>query len=254
MKFRPCIDLHDGFVKQIVGATLSESSDQDSALSENFVSGLDASYYAELFRQDNARGGHVIKLGADPRNEAAALRALAAWPGGLQLGGGVNEENCLSYLRAGASHVIVTSYIFRDGRIHWDRLRSLASCCGKKHLVLDLSCRPTASGYHIATDRWQKETDTSVDTENLEKLAEYCDEFLVHAVAQEGLRSGIDEKLVEILASSPIPVTYAGGIAAYEDIQKIGLLGKNNVDYTVGSALDIFGGTLSYKELVRGQR
>ncbi len=250
MKFRPCIDLHEGKVKQIVGATLADLPDRSSAPEENFVSRYDAAYYAALFRQDQATGGHIIQLGADPRNQEAALHALAAWPGGLQLGGGVTDRNCLAYLRAGASHVIVTSYLFNGGTIHMDRLRGLVRQCGKQHLVLDLSCRWHQGHYYIATDRWQKLTQTAVTTQALEELSDYCDEFLVHAVAKEGRRSGIEEELVSLLAGSPIPVTYAGGISSWNDIQRVGQLGNQRVDYTVGSALDLFGGSLPYKSLV----
>ena len=256
MRFRPCIDIHEGKVKQIIGGTLRDrlpdtqcAAAGKSTAEENFVSQKDASWYASLFRKDHLTGGHIIMLGSSPENQKAALSALSAWPGGMQVGGGMHADNAFFYLDAGASHIIVTSYIFRDGIIDYHRLTDLAGRCGKQRIVLDLSCRPVSGGYRIATNRWQTLSDTWVTHALLNELAAYCGEFLVHAVSKEGLKSGIDETLISLLAESPVPVTYAGGISSLEDIEKIRLLGRNQVDYTVGSALDLFGGYISYQTL-----
>ena len=244
MRFRPCIDIHEGKVKQIVGSSIS-----DNSVLENFVSTKDAEYYANLFKKDNLKGGHVIKLCKSKETEEEAKRALKAFPLGMQIGGGIDSDNCLKYLSLGASHVIVTSFIFHDGRIEMDNLSKLVKLCGKERLVLDLSCIEKDNNYHIATDRWTKITNTILNEETLEYFSFFCDEYLIHAISKEGKKAGIDEKLVEILSSSPIPVTYAGGISSYDDIDRIKLIGKNKVDYTVGSALDIFGGYLEYDKI-----
>ena len=146
--FRPCIDLHEGKVKQIVGGSLG---DDPAALRTNFVSDRPARWFAELYRRDDLRGGHVIMLG--PGNEPAAREALAAFPGGLQVGGGINPDNARSFLEAGASHVIVTSWIFREGRLEEERLRQLSAALGKNRLVLDLSCRRKEGDYFVVTIR-----------------------------------------------------------------------------------------------------
>ena len=244
--FRPCIDLHDGVVKQIVGGTLT-----DSGATTNFVAQHSPAYYAELYRRDDLTGGHVIKLG--PGNDDAAREALAAWPGGLQIGGGITAENAPEWLDAGAAKIIVTSYIFKDGEILLGNLEKLFSVIGKNRLVLDLSCRKKADGnYYIVTDRWQKFTNRMLNCETMEFLSSYASEFLIHAVDVEGKQSGIDEELLNILAAhSPLPCTYAGGIHAFEDIAKIISAGKGKIGYTVGSALDIFGGKLPYAEIVK---
>jgi phosphoribosylformimino-5-aminoimidazole carboxamide ribotide isomerase len=235
--FRPCIDLHDGKVKQIVGGTLDSGG-----LRTNFVSERSAAWYAELYRRDGLRGGHVIMLG--PGNEQEARAALGAYPGGLQIGGGINARNARSWLDAGASHVIVTSWVFRDGRLHWPRIEQLVSEIGREHLVLDLSCRRRADDYFIVTDRWQKFTEHTISAQTLEQLAAHCAEFLVHAVDVEGLCRGIDGELVEKLGQwSPVPVTYAGGANSIADLETVTRLGRGKVDLTIGSALDIFGGT-----------
>ncbi len=247
MKFRPCIDLHQGKVKQIVGGTLTGSS---ANLVENFVSEHDASYYAELFRRDGLAGGHVIMLG--PGNEAEALKALAAYPNGLQVGGGINTDNAGFYLDHGASHVIVTSYVFRDGAINYPNLIGLVKAIGKERLVMDLSCRAKEGTYFVVTDRWQKFTGFEINETNLADLAEYCAEFLIHAADVEGRRQGIEEDLVAKLGQwAPIPTTYAGGIKDLTDLDLIYRLGQEKLDFTVGSALDIFGGSLAYEELIQ---
>ena len=195
--FRPCIDLHEGKVKQIVGGSLSENP---ATLKTNFVSERPSRWFAELYRRDGLRGGHVILLGAG--NDAAAREALAAFPGGLHLGGGVNLENATAWLDAGASHVIVTSWVFRGGIIDFDRLRALVSRIGRERLVLDLSCRRRDGRYWVVTDRWQKFTTLSLNAASLDELAGYCDEFLIHAADVEGLCAGVDLELVELLAGA----------------------------------------------------
>jgi phosphoribosylformimino-5-aminoimidazole carboxamide ribotide isomerase len=237
--FRPCIDLHEGKVKQIVGGSLS---DDPGALRTHFVAERPASWFAELYQRDNLRGGHVIMLG--PGNEAPARQALAAFPGGLQIGGGIHLENAAAYLDAGASHVIVTSWVFRNGRLDFERLAALVARIGRKRLVLDLSCRKRGGDYFVVTDRWQKFTELQVCQATVHDLARQCDEFLVHAVDVEGLCSGIDLELVELLgAHSPIPTTYAGGARSLADLETVTQVGQGQVDLTIGSALDIFGGS-----------
>lgn len=236
--FRPCIDLHDGKVKQIVGGSLTDSG---AGLRTNFVSEKPAAWFADLYRRDQLFGGHVIQLG--PNNEAAAREALAAFPGGLHLGGGVNLSNARTWLDAGASHVIVTSWVFRDGRLDGQRLSELVKAISKDRLVLDLSCRVRDGNYFVVTDRWQKFTDLVVNAETLRTLADSCAEFLVHAVDVEGLCRGVDLTLVKLLGeASPIPATYAGGAGSLEDLKLVTEAGRGRVDLTIGSALDIFGG------------
>eukprot|EP00930_Biecheleria_cincta_P044469 TRINITY_DN3058_c0_g1_i1.p1 TRINITY_DN3058_c0_g1~~TRINITY_DN3058_c0_g1_i1.p1 ORF type:complete len:275 (-),score=63.59 TRINITY_DN3058_c0_g1_i1:60-884(-) len=256
MKFRPCIDIHAGQVKQIVGGTLQDKPD---TLVTNFEATQPSSFFANRYREDALVGGHAIMLGASPENKAAALEALRAYPGGLQVGGGITAENAAEYLEAGASHVIVTSYVFHDSKVDRDRLAKLEAAVGKGRLVLDLSCRRLAKDdgpptYKVVTDRWQKWTDLEVNEACLKELAEHCDEFLVHGVDVEGLQSGIEEPLVKILAASPIPVTYAGGVRSLEDLERIRLLGSGHVDATIGSALDIFGGKLAYADVLEWHR
>jgi len=236
--FRPCIDLHEGQVKQIVGGTLGSGA----APRTNFVSDRSSGWFAELYRRDELKGGHVIMLG--PGNESAALEALRAYPGGLQIGGGITLDNAGHYLEAGASHVIVTSWIFREGRIEWERLERLVQLVGLDRLVLDLSCRKRGGEYFVVTDRWRNFTDTTLSGETLERFSKYCAEFLIHAVDVEGLCRGIDRELVEKLAAwTPIPATYAGGAKSLDDLREVTRLGGNRIDLTIGSALDIFGGT-----------
>ena len=237
--FRPCIDLHDGKVKQIVGGSLK---DDGAGLRTNFVSERPASWFAELYRRDGLLGGHVIKLG--PGNDEAAREALAAFPGGLHLGGGVDADNATGWLEAGASHVIVTSWVFRDGQLDWERLKRLVSVIGRQRLVLDLSCRRRGEDYFVVTDRWQKFTELTVSRETLVRLADYCDEFLIHAADVEGLCRGIDSELVARLGEwTPIPTTYAGGAKSLADLEEVTRAGNGRVDLTIGSALDIFGGS-----------
>jgi phosphoribosylformimino-5-aminoimidazole carboxamide ribotide isomerase len=249
--FRPCIDLHEGKVKQIVGGTLES---EPGKLRTNFVSKHPASWFAELYKRDGLKGGHVILLG--PGNETEARGALNAYRGGLQVGGGINAENASDWLNAGASHVIVTSWVFRAGQVDWDRLKALIGRIGKEKLVLDLSCRQKGGDYVVVTDRWQKFTEMVIDRKNLDTLARWCAEFLVHAVDVEGLCRGIDEKLVQRLGEcSPIPVTYAGGANSLRDLERVTLLGRHRVDLTIGSALDIFGGAgVRYEDVVSFNR
>ncbi|MGH1370430.1 MAG: phosphoribosylformimino-5-aminoimidazole carboxamide ribotide isomerase [Cellvibrionaceae bacterium] len=235
-QFRPCIDLHQGQVKQIVGGSLN-----DEGADTNFVSNHDAAYYAELYRQHDLRGGHVIALG--PGNQEQALKALKAWPNGLQFGGGVTAENAGSYLEAGASHVIVTSYLFENNEFSWDRLEAIKAETGAERLILDLSCRRSPQGWNIATNRWQTVTHTAIDSTTLGDLSKHCAEFLIHAADVEGLQSGIDEELVQLLGNiTTIPVTYAGGARTLEDLELVDNLSQGKIDLTIGSALDIFGG------------
>lgn len=247
-RFRPCIDLHDGKVKQIVGGTLNTADGE--TLRTNFVSEKSPAYYAELYRNDGLTGGHVIKLGQG--NDAAALEALAAYPEGLQLGGGVNADNAKGFIEAGASAVIVTSFVFSNGEFHDGNLKKLLQAVGKERIVLDLSCRKTADGkYMVVTDRWKNFTTMEVCGKTLENLASNCTEFLIHAVDVEGKCSGIDTELVELLAKySPCKCVYAGGISSFDDIQLIADAGNGRIDFTIGSALDIFGGHIAYKDVV----
>jgi len=248
--FRPCIDLHEGKVKQIVGGTLGDTNQ----VRENFVSEKSSAEFAELYRRDELLGGHVIMLG--PGNEPAARAALAAYPGGMQVGGGVNLDNAASWLEAGASQVIVTSWVFQAGRVDFERLGQLQSKIGKERLVLDLSCRRRGDDYWVVTDRWQTFTDVRVSAETLERLSTACTEFLVHAVDVEGLCRGIDVELVEKLVRwSPIPSTYAGGASSLADLELVTRLGQGRIDLTIGSALDIFGGSgVRYQDAVAFNR
>ncbi len=234
--FRPCIDLHQGQVKQIVGGSLNDEGAQT-----NFVSTQEAPWYANLYREKALTGGHVIALG--PGNEDAALAALSAWPGGMQFGGGVTVENATHYLDAGASHVIVTSWLFDSGEFSFERLETLKQRIGKDRLVLDLSCRKTEDGWHIATNRWQTVTSTAITPETLRALSSHCAEFLIHAADVEGLQRGMDEALISLIgAHSEIPATYAGGARSLDDLERVAALSQGRVDLTIGSALDIFGG------------
>jgi phosphoribosylformimino-5-aminoimidazole carboxamide ribotide isomerase len=249
--FRPCIDLHEGKVKQVVGGTLGADPRR---LQTNFVSDRPAAWYAQLYQRDGLKGGHVIMLGPD--NESEARAALRAYPGGLQIGGGINLDNAQSWLDAGASHVIVTSWVFRGGQVDWERLTQLVALVGRARLVLDLSCRMRGGSYWVVTDRWQKFTDLALSRESLEKLSAWCAEFLIHAVDVEGLCRGIDQELVSNLSQwSPIPTTYAGGASSLADLETVTRLGQGRIDLTIGSALDIFGGSgVRYEDAVAFNR
>lgn len=252
MEFRPCIDIHNGKVKQIVGGSLQDAGD---FACENFVSEKDSAWYAKLFMKDGIRGAHVIMLnGHDSEffeaTREEALKALKAYPDGLQIGGGVNADNAKEYIEAGASHVIVTSYVFKDGKILYDNLDRLKDAVGREHIVLDLSARKRDGRYYVVTDRWQKFTEVEVTPELFASLNGYCDEFLVHGVDVEGKKSGIDEELIKILAKADSVITYAGGISSIEEIDRICELSDGRLNFTVGSALDLYGGTVKYEELV----
>lgn len=252
MKFRPCIDIHNGQVKQIVGGSLLDQGDQAV---ENFAATQEADYFADMYKKDGLTGGHVILLNPASseyyaKTKEQALKALRAYPEGLQIGGGITAENAAEYIEAGASHVIVTSYVFKNGEIQWENLEKLCAAVGKEHVVLDLSCRKKDDKYYIVTDRWQTFTNVVLDEAILEKSSGYCDEFLVHGVDVEGKASGIESELIEILSKeTKIPVTYAGGISSLEDLEKIREIGKGKIDFTIGSALDLFGGKIPYQTI-----
>ena len=254
MKFRPCIDIHNGEVKQIVGGSLKDAGDEAK---ENFVSVQAAAFYASLYKKSGLSGGHVILLNSvdSPYYEATrqqAFLALHTYPKGLQLGGGVNPENAADYLDAGASHVIVTSYVFKDGKSSWENLDKMEKAVGREHMVLYLSCRKKDGRYYVVTDRWQKFTEVNVTLELMEELGSYCDEFLVHAVDVEGKARGVEKELVALLSEyTQRPVTYAGGVGSMEDLEVLRTCGRNRVDVTVGSALDLFGGKLPFERLVQ---
>lgn len=253
MRFRPCIDIHNGQVKQIVGGSLTDKND---FARENFVSKQDAAWYAKLYQEDGLKGGHVILLnGADSpyyeATKAQALKALKAYPGGLQIGGGIHPDNAAEYLDAGASQVIVTSYVFKNGRIQYENLEKMLAAVGRDRLVLDLSCRKKGGAYCIVTDRWQKFTDVQVTPALLDELSGKCSEFLIHAVDVEGKASGIETELAKMLGAwDGIPVTYAGGVGSLEDVESLRTLGKGRLDVTIGSALDLFGGCIPYRNVV----
>jgi phosphoribosylformimino-5-aminoimidazole carboxamide ribotide isomerase len=245
---RPCIDQHDGLVKQIVGSTLKD--DTPLSVQTNFVATKPPAWFAALYKDDNLTGGHIIKLG--PGNDDAAIDALSAWPKGMQLGGGVTAENGAYWLEKGASHVIVTSYVFKDGVINMERLKRLVDAVGKENIVLDLSCRKKDGDYYIVTDRWQKFTSVKVEKSVIDDLSGYCDEFLIHAADVEGKCNGIEEELIRLLGSwVNIPTTYAGGVHTFADLTLLKDLGCGRLDVTVGSALDIFGGeNLTYRGVI----
>ena len=253
MEFRPCIDIHNGRVKQIVGGSLK---DKDNQAEENFVSQMDGAFYANMYKKAGIRGGHIILLNPVTSEyyestRAQALLALHSYPGGLQLGGGITADNAAQFIEAGASHVIVTSYVFNNGRIDYNNLEKLVDAVGKSHLVLDLSCRKKDDSYYIVTDRWQKFTDEVITEELLDELSQYCDEFLIHAVDVEGKASGIEKELVSLLGDwGKIPLTYAGGVHSFEDLRLIKELGHNRVNVTIGSALDLFGGSMKFEDVI----
>ena len=255
MEFRPCIDIHDGKVKQIVGGSLSEQNDK-STVKENFVATQDGAFYADMYRSYGIKGGHVILLNkaGTPEYEltkAQALGALKEYPGGLQIGGGITKDNAKAFVDAGASHVIVTSYVFRDGMVDYDRLDALVNEVGREHLVLDLSCRKKDDGYYIVTDRWQKFTEVKLTADTLKEFEKYASEYLIHAVDVEGKQSGVDTDILRIFAKyEGIPITYAGGVHSYDDILSIRDICSGRVNVTVGSALDIFGGKLEFSKVL----
>lgn len=253
MKFRPCIDIHNGQVKQIVGGSLCDAGNQAE---ENYVSEQTAAFFAKLYRDKGLSGGHIILLNPASsefyeKTKAQAMEALQAYPGGLQIGGGISPMNAKEYLNAGASHVIVTSYVFKDGRLHYDRLKEMVRAVSEKRLVLDLSCRKKDGFYYIVTDRWQKYTDVILNETTIRELSAYCDELLIHAVDVEGKANGIEKNVAELLGNyCEIPVTYAGGVHTFEDLSQLKILGKGKVDVTIGSALDLFGGNMKFEDVL----
>lgn len=253
MRFRPCIDVHNGKVKQIVGGSLL---DQGNQAEENFVSEQDAAFYANLYKENGITGGHIILLNPEtskyyPETKRQALLALSAYPGGLQVGGGIRDDNAQEYLDAGASHVIVTSFVFKNGEINYENLHKIVQAVGKERLVLDLSCRKRDGQYYIVTDRWQKFTNVPITLALLKEMTQYCDEFLIHAVDVEGKASGIEGELVELLAQlENFSVTYAGGVGSFANLEELKEKGKNKIDVTIGSALDLFGGDMKLEEVL----
>ncbi len=250
MKFRPCIDIHNGKVKQIVGGSLKDQGDYAVT---NFASEYGADFYAQKYKSDGIRGGHIILLNAKTSEyyeatKEQALLALRTYPGGLQIGGGITADNAKEYIEAGASHVIVTSYVFQDGEVNWENLKNLYKTVGKEHIVIDLSCRKKDGAYYVVTNRWQTFTNVKVTHEILHQFAEYCDEFLVHGVDVEGKSSGVELELVSLLANwNEIPITYAGGIGSMENLDEFRKVSTGKLDFTIGSALDLFGGSISYE-------
>lgn len=252
MKFRPCIDIHNGNVKQIVGGSLS---DKNNYAVDNFVSEYDGAYYGKLYKSYGLAGGHIIILnpvGSEFYNAdlEQAYSALSAFEGGLQIGGGINDQNAAHFLDKGASHVIVTSFVFKNGVVNFDNLNRLVKSVGKSRLVLDLSCRKRDGKYYVVTDRWQKFTDIEMNSQTLEMFSEYCDEFLIHAVDTEGKAKGIEPQIAKIMGEyCTIPSTYAGGNSSFEDLDTLKELGKGKIDFTIGSALDIFGGNMNFEKV-----
>ena len=260
MRFRPCIDIHNGRVKQLVGASLTDKS---NSATENFVSEKGGAYYADMYKNHNLKGGHIIILNAKDSeffqaSKRQAIEAVKAYPQGMQIGGGINHVNAYEYIKAGATHVIVTSFVFTDGIINWDNLEKLVKAVGKEHIVLDLSCKKKDGQYYIVTNRWQTFTEVLVNNDTLNKLAGYCDEFLVHGVDVEGTGSGMDRELVTLLAKwrehNDTPITYAGGIASIQDIEQFSNDCNGKLDFTIGSALDLFGGTLDFVEIAKNYK
>ena len=252
MKFRPCIDIHNGSVKQIVGGSLS---DKNNFAVDNFVSEYDGAYYGKLYKSYGLTGGHIIILnpvGSEFYNAdlEQAYSALSAFEGGLQIGGGINGQNAARFLDKGASHVIVTSFVFKNGVVNFDNLNRLVKSVGKSRLVLDLSCRKSDGKYYVVTDRWQKFTDIEMNSQTLEMFSKYCDEFLIHAVDTEGKAKGIEPQIVQTMGEyCEIPSTYAGGISSFCDLDTLKELGRGKIDFTIGSALDIFGGNMSFEKV-----
>lgn len=252
MDFRPCIDIHDGKVRQIVGGSLKDSV----GAKVNFETDKDGVFYANLYKDNGLKGGHIILLnpvGTEmyEADKKLALGALNAYRGGLQIGGGISADNAKEFIEAGASHVIVTSYVFKDGKVNYENLDLLEKAVGKEHIVLDLSCRKKDGKYYIVTDRWQKFTDVVLNADTLDELLNYCDEFLIHAVDVEGKCNGIAEEIAILLGNwGKCTITYAGGVSSYEDIEKLKKLSNNKLNVTIGSALDLFGGLLEFKKVL----
>ena len=252
MDFRPCIDIHDGKVRQIVGGSLKDSV----GAKVNFETDKDGVFYANLYKDNGLKGGHIILLnpvGTEmyEADKKLALGALNAYRGGLQIGGGISADNAKEFIEAGASHVIVTSYVFKDGKVNYENLDLLEKAVGKEHIVLDLSCRKKDGKYYIVTDRWQKFTDVILNADTLDELLNYCDEFLIHAVDVEGKCNGIEEEIAILLGNwGKCTITYAGGVSSYEDIEKLKKLSNNKLNVTIGSALDLFGGLLEFKKVL----
>lgn len=252
MAFRPCIDLKDGRVVQIVGGTLT---DDGAGVITNHISERSAADFARLYCRDGLRGGHVIMLG--PGSENAARSALLAYPSGLQVGGGIMAENAAGWLDSGASHVIVTSYLFENGDLSPKRLEAMTQSAGRDRLVIDISCRRGSDGqYYVATNRWQTVTPTRLEEVLIRQLEPYCAEFLIHAADVEGKCEGIDAELVALLGEWVTrPTTYAGGARSLSDIARVEELSGGRVDLTIGSALNIFGGNLvRYEDAARRGR
>ena len=254
MEFRPCIDIHNGKIKQIVGSSLCDEGNQAE---ENFVSEQDGAFYANFYKKDNIKGGHIILLNSKDseyyeKTKEQALLALKTWPGGFQVGGGITAENAAEFLDAGASHVIVTSYVFKDGQVNYENLEKLQKEVGTEKLVIDLSCRKKEDGrYYVVTDRWQKFTKQRLGEPLLEEFSAFCNEFLIHAVDVEGKASGVDRDLIRMLERCrALPITYAGGVTTMKDLDSVKECGRNRINVTIGSALDLFGGTLAYKEVL----
>ncbi|MBE5851917.1 MAG: phosphoribosylformimino-5-aminoimidazole carboxamide ribotide isomerase [Lachnospiraceae bacterium] len=251
MQFRPCIDIHNGKVKQIIGSSLKDEGNQAA---ENFVSERDAAFYADLYKKNHLKNGHIILLNSVDSEyyeatKKQAMLALKTYPGGMQVGGGITADNAAEFIKAGASHVIVTSYVFRQGQILWENLEKLIKAVGKEHIVLDVSCRKKGQKYYVATDRWQTLTDIEVSAELITKLSAFCDEFLVHAVDVEGKNNGIETDLVKLLAQTEADITYAGGVHDYDDLKLLKEMGNDKIHATIGSALDLFGGHMSFDEV-----
>lgn len=238
-KFRPCIDLHNGKVKQIVGSTLN-----DNTATTNFISNNSSGYYAQLYKDYELTGGHIIMLG--PNNEEACLEALNIYP--MQVGGGINISNCEYWINMGATHVIVTSYLFENNIFNLEKLIQMSKLIGKRRIVVDLSCKRIGNDYFVCINKWQTITTMTLTIEIISEIEVYCDELLIHATHVEGMQNGMDIPLIELLSKiCTIPVTYAGGATCVEDIQLIHNISVGKLDVTIGSALDVFGGSLSFK-------
>lgn len=265
-RFRGCIDIHAGQVKQIVGGTLTQDDLSSSTTTENFVSTKPSSFYADLYKSNKVEGCHVIKLGSNPANDKAAQLACQIWPHHLQVGGGINLDNALLWLDTyQASHIILTSWLFSDNggvqEFDWNKLKTVSSLVGKQRLIIDLSCRTVvedgSTNWVVAMNKWQTLTSNKLSRDFLHEVAEYCDEFLIHAADVEGLCKGIDQDLVSKLGEWCPPgfegkIVYAGGAKLVKDLELVDSLSQGKVDVTYGSSLDIFGGKLvKFEDLVK---